>query len=184
MLNEPVAFERPLRDKRLTILVMAGLLISLPHLKDGASPKDDKPPLESPAWIETAEQGGLYLLPDRPAELDWTALYQSLNLKPPAEINNLKEPSSRYLSLFLKNGEPPAAIDLPDRAAPLLFLPIKLNSTPLEVLTIIPGVGRGLAANIVDYRDKVGPITSRSDLVKVRGIGPKKTEVIERYIVY
>ena len=57
--------------------------------------------------------------------------------------------------------------------------PIDLNSAPVEILQLLPGVGEKTAQKIVQER----PFDSVDDLTRVHGIGPKKLEKMRPYIV-
>lgn len=62
------------------------------------------------------------------------------------------------------------------------FYPIDLNSASLEDLIKIPGIGKVIAKNIIEYREIHGPFTSVDELLKVKGIGPKKLSQIRPYL--
>jgi uncharacterized protein len=53
---------------------------------------------------------------------------------------------------------------------------VEVNSASQELLTYVSGVGPTLAANILDYRKKNGPFTTRKELLKVERLGPKAFE--------
>ncbi|MCS7279239.1 MAG: helix-hairpin-helix domain-containing protein [Thermodesulfobacteriaceae bacterium] len=63
------------------------------------------------------------------------------------------------------------------------FHPIDLNSASFEDLIKIPGIGKVIAKNIIEYREKHGPFTSVEELLKVKGIGPKKLNQIKPYLM-
>lgn len=60
---------------------------------------------------------------------------------------------------------------------------IDLNSASMEELMKIPGIGKIIARNIIEYREKNGPFTSVEELLKVKGIGPKKLNQIRPYLI-
>ena len=51
---------------------------------------------------------------------------------------------------------------------------ININTADSATLQTLPGIGKILAARIVEYRTKNGPFTSVYDLQNVEGIGTKK----------
>ncbi len=53
---------------------------------------------------------------------------------------------------------------------------VNLNTASCQLLTYVSGLGPQLAQNIVDYRMKNGPFTSRRDLLHVKRMGAKSFE--------
>ncbi|MFV1979867.1 MAG: ComEA family DNA-binding protein [Rhodothermia bacterium] len=60
---------------------------------------------------------------------------------------------------------------------------LNVNRATVRQLTLLPGIGPSLAGRIVEYREVSGPFRSTSDLVKVKGIGPKTLAKFEGMIV-
>lgn len=52
------------------------------------------------------------------------------------------------------------------------------NTAPQEDLELLPGIGPGLAREIIAYRDKNGKFRNADDLARVPGVGPKTVERI------
>ncbi len=50
---------------------------------------------------------------------------------------------------------------------------VDLNAATSKELQQLPGIGKGLAKRIVEYRTTNGPFKSVEELVKVKGIGKK-----------
>lgn len=48
-----------------------------------------------------------------------------------------------------------------------------LNASTAKELQQLPGIGKGLAKRIVDYRTANGPFKTVEDLIKVKGVGKK-----------
>lgn len=73
---------------------------------------------------------------------------------------------------------------LPPRAPKQALSPqsININSAPKAELLRLPGIGESYAARIVEYRQKSGPFASIEDLLKVRGIGPKRLRRIRPFV--
>lgn len=59
---------------------------------------------------------------------------------------------------------------------------IPINRATAKQLEALPGIGPKLASRIIEYRRKHGSFSSIDDLLKVRGVGPKKLEQIRPYI--
>lgn len=50
---------------------------------------------------------------------------------------------------------------------------VNLNTASPSLLAYVSGINKSVAKNIVDYREENGSFTSRSQLKKVKGLGPK-----------
>lgn len=50
---------------------------------------------------------------------------------------------------------------------------VDLNASTSKELQQLPGIGKGLAKRIVEYRTTNGPFKNVEELIKVRGIGKK-----------
>lgn len=60
---------------------------------------------------------------------------------------------------------------------------VNINTAGKEELTILPGIGDVLAERIVEYRRNYGNIKDVEDLLNIKGIGKKKLENIENFII-
>ena len=60
--------------------------------------------------------------------------------------------------------------------------PVNINRASLEELQRLPGIGPATARAILEYRAASGSFSTITDLVKVKGIGPKKLEAIRDHI--
>lgn len=60
--------------------------------------------------------------------------------------------------------------------------PLDLNAATAEQLEKVPGIGPGLSAKIVQYRNKSGRFQNYADLQKVGGIGRAKMEKFRPYL--
>lgn len=57
-----------------------------------------------------------------------------------------------------------------------------INTANEKELTSLKGIGPALAQRIISYRDKFGPFTCKEDIMKVKGMGPKKYEALKDVI--
>jgi comEA protein len=62
---------------------------------------------------------------------------------------------------------------------PSVAFPIDLNAATLKELTALPGIGKTTAQRIIDFRETNSKFTSTEDLLKVKGIGPKKFQKLK-----
>lgn len=67
---------------------------------------------------------------------------------------------------------------------PKISFPIAINTASLEVLCAIPGVGPKMAEKIITYRKTHGPLKKEADLLKISGIGKKKSKIILKSIKF
>lgn len=59
---------------------------------------------------------------------------------------------------------------------------VNINTSTLDELQTLPGIGPGLAERILTYRAKNGPFASVAELTKIEGIGIKRLENLLEYI--
>ncbi|HEX9400901.1 MAG TPA: helix-hairpin-helix domain-containing protein [Anaeromyxobacter sp.] len=81
------------------------------------------------------------------------------------------EPPRHWLGCAADAG-PPRALAGDERL--VLGLPIDPNTASSRELAFVPGLSRRLAAELVLDRERNGPYGDVADIVRVRGIGPKK----------
>ncbi len=59
---------------------------------------------------------------------------------------------------------------------------LNINTSTVEELTAIKGIGEKTAAKIIAYREQNGKFKSKEEIMAVKGIGEKKYEKIKVYI--
>jgi comEA protein len=68
------------------------------------------------------------------------------------------------------------------RSSELKAYKINVNLANTHEFENLPGIGPKLAEAIIHYRETQGRFNSIQDLMKVRGIGPKKFAKFENYL--
>jgi len=82
-------------------------------------------------------------------------------------------------------GESPLGIhreSLPEAGKLLLFQPMDINRISEELLQTVPGIGRELAARIIQRRTEVGGFSKMEELRRIDGIGGGKLRRLRRYL--
>jgi competence protein ComEA len=69
-----------------------------------------------------------------------------------------------------------------DRAAPLTYQ-VDINKADWPELAELPVVGETLARRIVESRTTAGPFQDHSDLLRVRGVGPRTLERLKPFLL-
>jgi competence protein ComEA len=59
---------------------------------------------------------------------------------------------------------------------------ININTASANELETLPGIGRGLAARIIEYREKYGPFRRPEHLIAVRGISDRRFRALRDLI--
>jgi competence protein ComEA len=107
----------------------------------------------------------------------------------------LERPSPRPVCAPEGRGDPPrhwigCAAD-PGPRRPLaaderlaLGLPIDPNAADARALSFVPGLSGRLAAEVVADRGRNGPYASPEDLLRVRGIGPKRLALAVPHLAF
>jgi competence protein ComEA len=62
--------------------------------------------------------------------------------------------------------------------------PISINTASASMLCAIPGVGPKMAEKIIEFRKTHGPLKKEADLLKISGIGKKKSKNILKCIKF
>jgi competence protein ComEA len=102
------------------------------------------------------------------------ALRRSAEQPPPREAcapEGRGAPPRHWLGCAADPG-PSRALADDERLA--LGLPLDANRADERILAFVPGLSRRLAADLVAERAARGPFRSLDELVRVRGIGPKR----------
>ncbi len=62
------------------------------------------------------------------------------------------------------------------------YVGVDVNSASASLLSFVAGVGPKIAANIIRYREDKGPFKSKSELLKIKGLGAKAYEQCAGFI--
>lgn len=73
-------------------------------------------------------------------------------------------------------------INIPVQKSPQELPRVSINTGSLDELCTLPGIGKGTAQKIIDYRNTEGLFQSLEDLMKVKGIGTAKFEKLKDQI--
>lgn len=73
-------------------------------------------------------------------------------------------------------------LNVPAQKGPQEVQRVSINTGTLEELCTLPGIGKGTAQKIIDYRNQTGLFQSLEDLMKVKGIGTAKFEKLKEMI--
>ena len=140
------------------------------------------PPMSVPSTVVVHVAGavadpGLHELPPGSRVADAVVAAGGPSADANLDALNLAAPLADGQRLHVpREGEPVESIDGPMVTAPPP--PVDLNRATTVELETLPGVGPTIATAIVDDRTRHGAFASVDELVRVRGIGPAKLEVI------
>ncbi|MGL4941790.1 MAG: ComEA family DNA-binding protein [Thermoguttaceae bacterium] len=59
---------------------------------------------------------------------------------------------------------------------------LDINAAPWTEFDTLPGLGKMLSKSIVADRETHGPFTSIDDLLRVRGVGPKRLAILRPFL--
>ena len=63
----------------------------------------------------------------------------------------------------------------------IMGIPLNINTMVVSDFDRLPGIGPVVARRIVEYRQKNGGLMVLDELLDVKGIGPKKYEIIKKF---
>jgi competence protein ComEA len=88
-------------------------------------------------------------------------------LTPPAQAND-QQPSASSQTAAASNQQSPQRINI--------------NTASTNELERLPGIGQGLAARIIEHREKYGPFRRPEHLIAVRGISDRRFRALRDLI--
>lgn len=96
---------------------------------------------------------------------------------------DIKLASGMKISILPEEDHRGVVIEKMDAAKRLaLGMPIDVNLANLEELTLIPGVGNVMSANIIAHREKIGRFEELEQLMDVKGIKEKTMSKLRPYL--
>ena len=99
-------------------------------------------------------------------------------------LQKKEEKSIENAEVITENEKIERKIKQKTKKKPKISFPIAINTASLEVLCAIPGVGPKMAEKIITYRKTHGPLKKEADLLKISGIGKKKSKIILKSIKF
>jgi competence protein ComEA len=99
-------------------------------------------------------------------------------------LQKKEEKSIENAEVITENEKIERKIKQKTKKKPKISFPIAINTASLEVLCAIPGVGPKMAEKIISYRKTHGPLKKEADLLKISGIGKKKSKIILKSIKF
>lgn len=181
------------RRRRLVLWCMSACLVTVLFFQG----RDQSPPRGSAAFLRATTAGiilrlkgdvpapGIYHFPDT-ADLSTV-----INVTAPALAGKLTDRA--ILATRMKSGDTVEVVAkegkhleitlgrMKTREMMLLGIPLNPNEMDVADWECLPGIGPGLARNIVECRQKYGDYGSVESLQQVPGIGEKKLKDIARY---
>ena len=149
-----------------------------------AAPDAGEPPSEWVLYITGAvRRPGVYTLPTESRLLRLVEAAGGLSVSADPAAINLAAVLADGLHVHVpEKGEEYSRV--PDsRNSSAIGKPIDINRASVEELMTLKGVGPVLAGNIVEYRLKIGRFHSVEDLMRVKGIGRKKLEDLQDFVI-
>jgi len=164
------------KDKYSVFLTLAAVLLVISFIKcyhrqflskDFSLPEQAN--VDQYVWLtgspEHAE--GLYRLTSTQSGKNFPGIHHLLK-------EEYAERKSPPVSAIQFNSGVPGFTDVPPNIANIFFQPIPINCADAAILTSLPGIGPVLADKIVEMRMRLGSFKSKNELLRIKGIGPKK----------
>lgn len=99
-------------------------------------------------------------------------------------LQKKEEKSIENTEIIIENEKIAVKKEKKSKKKPKISFPIAINTASLDVLCAIPGVGPKMAEKIISYRKTHGPLKKEADLLKISGIGKKKSKIILKSIKF
>jgi competence protein ComEA len=164
-------------------LLSAGLIIIFTSSPRGKAIELPPAPTTSPIMVDISGEiytPGLYSLPINSRVADLIAL--AGGLLPNAHLDSIN------LAQFLEDGQRifiasmgQSSLSNLENALPGAQI-VNINIANIEVLSSLPGIGEGKAADIINYRQQFGAFASIQGIMNVPGIGEGTFKSIQKLI--
>ncbi len=104
---------------------------------------------------------------------DWSFLNGNTGLNFNKQLS-VANPNRLVVENISNTGILPGHNPVPARYTPFFFELIPINMADKNMLMSVQGIGPAMADTIVTYRQQVGPFRKSTDLLNLKGIGPKR----------
>ncbi len=121
---------------------------------------------------------GIYFFPK---EKNIATILKIINREARIDDASFSIPDGAPISISLAGGVVKIS-DMPAIRRLALGLPVDLNRSSVEDLSLVPGIGERMAIEIVQRRQTLGKFTVLSDLATVPGIKDKKLKSLKKYL--
>jgi len=125
---------------------------------------------------------GIYFLPQTTAAAELSKILSHEALTADHSITALDLSSASAISISEEGGVL-KIVELSAAKKLALGLPIDLNRATEEELMLVPGIGEGMAARIVETRQTRGKFGELADLTTIPGIKERKLRQLEKYLM-
>jgi competence ComEA-like helix-hairpin-helix protein len=166
-------------EERRALLAVLGLLLLGEGVSLWEQHRQALPDRELSSWLTRlarARGDSMPALPDSASALQVSSMSLGLAIPPPRFPGAAGVADSQPESADGSGTRAPARLE-PLSAAPPGVLEtgrLRINEASRSDLEGLPGIGPALAQRILDERSRSGPFRRPEDLLRVRGIGPKK----------
>lgn len=112
-------------------------------------------------------------------------LYKTYGVSPsPKEFDYSASDSAfaQHSMLLATKENPSTAVKKPNSTAVSFHTVINLNAASKEELDKLPGVGKGIAEQIIRYRTEHGKFKRVDELKNIKGIGERKFKTLQQFV--
>lgn len=104
--------------------------------------------------------------------------------KPKKDIDKMTHHGSVLSITNYQSAEPNSASDIPAPLRPFFFEKIPVNTASPDLLQTVKGVGPSLSKKIISYRELHGSIDGVNKLLRIQGIGKKRSKYLANHLSF